>query len=141
MIRYEVPDIVIDELNKSNSRLNKSILNTNPLSNELKCFKYLSLFHNRLDVDIKFFRDLGPPSRDPEHFIKIMLQNEDEEDNFIQIDEEENPFIREKIDTCLLHYLNSNELKIDKNSISFNDISNISMSRVTSTNAHMCIRS
>lgn len=33
------------------------------------------------------------------------------------------------------------ELKIDKNSMNFFDILNISMGRVTSSNAHMCVRS
>ena len=40
-----------------------------------------------------------------------------------------------------LHLLTSSELNIDKDSINFNDLANISMGRISHLNSYLCIRS
>lgn len=52
----------------------------------------------------------------------------------------ESDYRQESRELLYLYFLREEELKINKNEMTFYDIANMSMGRVTSNNAHMCVR-
>lgn len=49
-----------------------------PTKNHYQKFKHLSIMKNVLDSNINYFRNLGPPSRHPEDFIRALVLEENE---------------------------------------------------------------
>lgn len=55
-------------------------------------------------------------------------------------DDIQNDYKQEKRELLYLYFLREEELKINKGEMTFYDIANLSMGRITANNAHMCIR-
>jgi hypothetical protein len=91
--------------------------------------------NNTLAID--YFRDIGTPSRRLLDYTiakeKRMRREDDEGD--LSAD-----YQQEGRELLYLYFLKEDELKINKAEMTFADMANIAMGRITSNNAHMCVR-
>jgi len=93
---------------------------------------------NNLAID--YFRDIGMPSRDIANYTIKNYNKMKAKDDEDEINETDNIYNQEKRELLYLYFLKEHELKINKNEINFSDVANFSMGRITSSNAHMCVR-
>lgn len=88
-------------------------------------------------IKIDYFRDIGQPARNLMNYTIKNNQKMRREDDDAEV---ENMYDQEKREILYLYFLKEDELKINKMGLTFGDLVNISVGRITPNNAHMCIR-